>query len=178
MSKPWTWSELRDVVHEDYRSWPNERRSAGAIGRFIQRYPVEQQQAAALALSVAHWCPEEWCWLYEEQDIYRDACGLCALNFYSTGPDAIVCGECPLKLAGHPCVSGDKGGIILMHGETLWGAVREAALGGSYKLFEEKAAALYNELVRLYTEEWRKIYGNNMGAWEDLEIHVYANNKE
>ena len=108
----------------------------------------------------------------ETQDIYRDACGLCSLNFYSTGPDGLVCGGCPLKLAGHPCVSGDR------KVETLWSAVREAALGSFYGLFEEKAAALYNELVRLYTEEWRKIYGNNMGAWEDLEIHVYANNKE
>lgn len=172
MSKPWTWEELRAVVHEDYRSWPDERRSAGAIGRFIRRYPVEQRQAAALALSVAHWCPEEWRWLWETRDIYRDACGLCALNFYSMGPDDIICGGCPLKLAGHPCVSEDK------EVETLWSAVRRVALGSSYKFFEEKAAALYNELVRLYAEEWRKIYvfpGNNMGAWEDLEMHVYVN---
>lgn len=128
MKKP-TWKQLGVVA------------AAGNAHSYLQETPKEWRPAIALALSCAKWSPARG----KKQGCGEGACGLCALydsrDAFALSNDCLAC---PLyNKTGLGC--GESGSIF-----DDWCAARTSVTKTKH------AYRLYNMLMRLYKQEYKK----------------------
>ena len=106
----------------------------------LELVPEKYLQIYALALSVAKWHPNR---LPERRGC--GTCGLCCINRWAGD---YVCQECPLYQAGYHCLDSDKTTLF----EKACSGLDEDPPDTKY------ADKLYHVLLRLYTEEFKRIF--------------------
>ena len=136
-----------------------------AIQGYIRSWPSSHREAAALALSVAHWSPAARS-NYDDSGRLKNtpyaelfpagftSCGLCQLYYAAKNS----CRGCPLQRAGENCRNDRKLTLYTEVKLTLYTEVtarRDRA--GRTSGFHEAADALYNKLCELYLEELRRL---------------------
>ena len=141
--KTYTWPELFKLVR--YNPAVLGGRLDGVLRDFVKDFPEEYHDLVGLALSVVHWHPSNHKALFDHDDIYDDACGLCAI-YRDRG--LLSCRRgCLLIRAGHYCCTE----------RSKWAAAFEAvAADGDRPAFDRAATVMYELLLRLYEAEYKR----------------------
>ena len=141
--KTYTWPELFKVVR--YNPAVLGGRLDDVLRDFVRGFPAEYHDLVGLALSVVHWHPSNHKALFDHDDIYDEACGLCAI--YRDRGMLFCRKECPLIRAGHDCCT--KG--------SKWSYAFEAVeRDGDRPAFNRAATVMYVLLRRLYEAEYKR----------------------